>query len=294
MSHFKTLILLENPTDIESEVAEALAPFDENTEVPEYFRKCHCIGTVAFNEATEKAGAKFGTLNDLRKSFKNKKDKSDKVWKKHIKPYQEYRDSLIAKHPMKDKPDSACGFYVGDYWEQQAKEGKLDKDKLGQRYEDKLGCGGTGSYISTYNPDSKWDWWVIGGRWQGDLDPDYDYEKDERNWETCDLCNGTGDRKDLTPASWKKECGGCNGCHGKGTKIKWTLAPHEVGNIKLVSEILDYVPFAIVTPDGRWHEKGNMGWWGIVSDEQENWSAIAKRILQEHQSCVAVLCDLHI
>ena len=24
-----------------------------------------------------------------------------------------------------------------------------------------------GEPLSTYNPDSKWDWWVIGGRWDG-------------------------------------------------------------------------------------------------------------------------------
>ena len=32
----------------------------------------------------------------------------------------------------------------------------------------------------------------------------------------CTLCNGTGDRKDLEPPSWKKKCGGCNGCSGTG------------------------------------------------------------------------------
>lgn len=32
----------------------------------------------------------------------------------------------------------------------------------------------------------------------------------------CKLCQGTGDRKDLWPPEWKKECGGCNACHGSG------------------------------------------------------------------------------
>ena len=27
-----------------------------------------------------------------------------------------------------------------------------------------------GNLLSTYNPDSKWDWWVVGGRWDGHLD----------------------------------------------------------------------------------------------------------------------------
>lgn len=293
MSHYTTLVLLKNPDgeDIEELVAESLAPFNENMEVAPYMAKCHCIGRVAKDEARKAAEQKFGTINDFRKSFKGD---GDKEWQEHIRPFLEYENSLIKKHPMKDKPDPTCGFYIGEYWESQVREGKLDKKKLGQRYEDGSGCGGTGSYVSTYNPNSKWDWYVIGGRWQGDLDPDYDRIKDESNYSVCEYCNGTGDRPDLSPPEWKEKCHGCNVCHGTGKSLNFTLVAHDEGNIKPVSEILDYVPFAMVTPDGRWHEKGNMGWWAIVTDEEENWPNIAKRILQEHQSCIAVLCDLHI
>jgi hypothetical protein len=269
MSHFTTLVLLKNPEDIEEEVAVALAPFDENIEVAEYERDCHCIGQVAEREAREKAIAKFGSINDLRKSFKGE---TDEEWKEHIKPYTEYLDKLKSQHPMKDKPDPECGFYLGEYWESEVETGKLDKNMLGQRYEDGSGCGGTGRYFTTYNPNSKWDWYEIGGRWQGDLDPNYERIKDERNYKTCK----------------------CNVCHGTGKALKFQLAPHDEGNIRPVSEILDYCPFAILTPDGHWCEKGEIGWWGIVTDEEDNWPAIAKRILQENQNCIAVLCDLHI
>jgi hypothetical protein len=262
MSHSTVLVLLQNPNgeDVKELVAEALAPFDENKDVPMYQKDCYCIGSVAREEADEKAGKKFGTIVDLRKSFKNKKDKSDAAWQEHIKPYVEYRDSLIASHPDKDKPDPECGFYTKDY--------HPDGHKIGERFGDGSGCGGTGKYLTTYNPQSKWDWYVIGGRWQGDLDPDYDRVKDDRNYSVCRYCKGTGDRPDLTPPEWKKECGGCNSCHGTGKSMNWTLAPHDEGNIKPVCDILVYVPFAILTPDGRWHERGKMGWWGLVIDEE--------------------------
>ena len=32
--------------------------------------------------------------------------------------------------------------------------------------------------------------------------------------------------------------------------------------------------YAVVTPDGEWHEKGSMGWWGCSSetaDEAKDW-----------------------
>jgi hypothetical protein len=28
-------------------------------------------------------------------------------------------------------------------------------------------CHGAGVRTTTYNPNSKWDWWVVGGRWHG-------------------------------------------------------------------------------------------------------------------------------
>jgi len=51
-----------------------------------------------------------------------------------------------------------------------------------------------------------------------------EYEKNYETWrksvpdETCSLCNGTGNRHDLKPEEWKRECNGCNGCNGTGKK----------------------------------------------------------------------------
>lgn len=49
----------------------------------------------------------------------------------------------------------------------------------------------------------------------------------------CRYCKGTGDRKDLEPPSWKKECGGCNACHGSG-KVEVNSAgyPFSEDNVK--------------------------------------------------------------
>jgi hypothetical protein len=30
--------------------------------------------------------------------------------------------------------------------------------------------------------------------------------------------------------------------------------------------------FAVITPDGKWYEKGQMGWWAVVSNEEEDWN----------------------
>lgn len=66
-----------------------------------------------------------------------------------------------------------------------------------------------------------WDWYQIGGRWKGEHDPTYHIDKDPANFETCDLCGGTGKRKDIEVAN------GCNRCGGTGTAMKW---PTQWGN----------------------------------------------------------------
>lgn len=46
------------------------------------------------------------------------------------------------------------------------------------------------------NPNKKWDWWVIGGRYTGRMGT-YDPEKDPHNYEPCIYCGGTGTRSDF-------------------------------------------------------------------------------------------------
>lgn len=80
-----------------------------------------------------------------------------------------------------------------------------------------------------------WDWWIIGGRYTGAHTPGYDPEMDERNIETCNLCNGTGFRRDGVAKQFLESdpsytCNGCgtlkdgkwtHGPHGPGKKVKW-------------------------------------------------------------------------
>jgi len=76
-----------------------------------------------------------------------------------------------------------------------------------------LYCQGTG--VSHFNPDGKWDWWRIGGRYDG--------------WITDTEVSGDG----------------FNFSH-EHESLKLNSRP--------VAELLDKIPCAIVTPDGEWHE----------------------------------------
>lgn len=202
------------------------------------------------------------------------------------------------------------------------------------------------------NPNAKWDWWSVGGRWTGYFKPNYDPDTDERNQETCFLCKGSGKREDM-PEQEK-----CNGCNGTGTRAKWPTqwakveedqvqfkdipfaalraekeqkAAEKYDKVASIVDGREYktfeqlrelhgagntdkardeywaqpvvrdvsaaravyfgegpedvvgedratyikkrgdtagVPFAIVD-QGKWYEKGEMGWWAVVSNEKD-------------------------
>lgn len=121
---------------------------------------------------------------------------------------------------------------------------------------------------STYwhNPQGKWDWWQVGGRWTG-VWSDYDPQTDPANIEPCFLCHGTGMRNDPLGLQQRQQDPGytCNGCQGKGVALKWpTDYRPEAGDIVPVAYCLDTpgvrIPFAVVVPDGGWHEKETWVW----------------------------------
>ncbi len=115
-----------------------------------------------------------------------------------------------------------------------------------------------GEPISTYNPASKWDWYRIGGRWDG--------------W-------ATGNEK---PSHRGYNFG----------------PEHEsvANNLAATEQALQrgIIPHAIVTPDGQWHERGKMGWFAVLITENDDWDAQAKDILACHPGQHLLILDAHI
>jgi hypothetical protein len=105
-----------------------------------------------------------------------------------------------------------------------------------------------GEPVSTCNPDSKWDWYVIGGRWDGWIN-----DRDAS-------CECLADNTALTEESIAR----------------------------------DKIPHAIITPDGVWHERGQMGWWATLLTENENWDQEAKALLAQYPGHRVVLVDAHV
>lgn len=84
--------------------------------------------------------------------------------------------------------------------------------------------------LSTYNPDAKWDWYVIGGRWSEYL---YLKERDEE-----------GERLTADYAYFDE--------------VDWDYMIE-----------MNRTPFCFVDWDGDWHEKGEMGWFAMTKNEKD-------------------------
>ncbi len=58
----------------------------------------------------------------------------------------------------------------------------------------------------------------------------------------------------------------------------------------------EHTPFAFLTPDCEWIERGKMGWFGMIRDEKDtdDWNKIAREIYEKYAGCMAVVVDCHI
>ena len=176
-----------------------------------------------------------------------------------VEPYVEFtREEAIAyarKHykSVADMSDDRCYAYM-------AEDYKTDAE---------------GNLLSTYNPKSKWDWWTEGGRWADMLKVD---GKKVDSARVADI--------DFTPDPLEYEA---------ALRYWDVVVEHQEKRpgeeyVSLYGEqyYLDYYgdretyarymtqfsTYAVVTPDGEWHEKGSMGWWGFSSetpDEAKDW-----------------------
>jgi hypothetical protein len=132
-----------------------------------------------------------------------------------------------------------------------------------------------------------WDWFQIGGRWSG-LFSGYDPDTDPKNIKTCELCGGTGTRRDMRVAN------GCNGCEGKGRRPVWpTERVEHDGDVLTTAEALaqltpERVPYAIAT-NGKCSETESWNGKDFVKNPEHE--ATVRMMLAQPGRCVVV--DYH-
>lgn len=174
-------------------------------------------------------------------------------------------------------------------------------------------CKGTGAYTFARNPKAKWDYHIIGGRWDGSLNKNnVKARNNPENHKPCDTCKG---EKQVKVENEKSEKFGqmvdCFWCNGDGWRVDgaklekfWEKDSQNITTVDYVIEARasrepgkwDYSCFSILTPDGTWHERGRMGWFGCVSDEKDRelWENAVSERLEENRGKSLVIVDVHI
>jgi hypothetical protein len=289
MSHFCGLVILTPEYAKSNGLDDALAKYDEGLEYPEY-----CKGEVsdydkvqfldfylvkketAANKLDELAWMrKFVNFMRGKKGFITKKDFYEQYPRAQKDGYRPYFNHLVwenkekyAEFYMRERYDickqfDKCYKKHGEDWN----GGTWRKNALG------VWCA-----YSTYNPDSKWDWYTVGGRWNNSI-------KLKEGKEFTNIC--MFGEIDFEPYP--------EDCYEDGED--WLGNPR-----KQLKEGYEWhystkdMPFCLII-DGVWYEKGEMGWWGMTSNEKESgeWQGEVAELLKNIPADAEVYnVDFHI
>lgn len=238
MSHFTVAVFTDGKTSVDS----LLAPYNENIPVPRYLykTKAELIASERQRIANYKESKYDPYLADpeayVAEQFDGKTELySYKYLTEEFPPQLKWTDEECYQHAILHS----------------------DREMIDPE---------TGDLYSTYNPDSKWDWYSIGGRWGCTLyakDEDGEYGWcDEAFVSNVDFAFMRQQLKEgLTPYQefmsgdtfFKKE-------------YLLSLYPDEETYIFKNTE---FSTFACITPDGKWWETGEMGWFACSSETPE-------------------------
>ena len=217
MSHFTVYVFGED-------VEELLAPYDENMEMSPY---------VAYTRAQA-----------IAESKRRIEDYKNGTYAEYLKDPDAYKERYGCS-----EEDAHIKYLKNEFPKHLEWTDDEHYEDMAQWYKENDMIDDDGNLLSTYNPNSKWDWWSVGGRWQGCLN--------------------------LTTGHKVNEA--------QVYEVDWDATP---------------LPFAFITPDGEWHERGEMGWWACVSNEKDKdaWETEyrnAVKALADEDICVTVV-DCHI
>lgn len=147
--------------------------------------------------------------------------------------------------------------------------------------------------LSTYNPNSKWDYWCVGGRWENYLKlidgtrANVAKVSDLRMWQTeqeREDLKQTFERYTTTPGEGAYFQQYYLEQYGDADTYADSLAPHRTR--------------CVITPDGVWHEVGSMWWWGFSSESREDiieWNKnYEKNFIEPYMDYYVTVVDCHI
>ena len=253
MSHFCGLVIMTPEYAENNGFEDSLEKYNENMEYEPYVRgEVSDYEKVRFLEYYNKDKVNedaiknefADTYTDVEgfQSFEDFKNECG------IDDRNRYAHTLVYDHK-----EEYCKFFIekfpelfADFDKQYEEHGEDWND-----YQWKKNDDGVWEEWSTYNPDSKYDWYSLGGRWGKSIKT--------KSGEFVDECFlDEIDWSPFKPEDYEEEA-----------KKDWSGKEYHP-----LKENVQYhytendVPFCLII-DGVWYERGKMGWWACVSDEKE-------------------------
>ena len=152
------------------------------------------------------------------------------------------------------------------------------------------------------NPNRKWDWYQVGGRWKellklkdgsfanqakvSDLDLSIDeesYNHASRFWEVV------VENSPISPLENPEDF---------FNLYKREYYIDQFGSKEVYAlNYATFQTFAVITSEGKWFEKGEMGWWGVDSstnDSRKEYNQIFNEVLEANGNSFITVVDCHI
>jgi hypothetical protein len=183
-------------------------------------------------------------------------------------------------------------------YEQSYLNAQTDEDFYNLEHEYYNTYNENGDELSTYNPQSKWDWWVIGGRWSKennilqikdfvlyDTPTDQQIEHYKKCWEYLN--------NEIEVENPFKEFGYELGM------FKKEYLKEKYGSLEnLIKSKISNLPYSFVDENG-WYEQGKMGWFGMDNATKESidgYTKFAENYFRDikNQDKYIVFVDCHI
>lgn len=187
----------------------------------------------------------------------------------------------------------------------------------------------TGKPGRWYNPNARWDWYCVGGRWRGQLkllegktgrygsDCTSDEQEMLPNLQRCfqprrcdsarvQDCDFSQDQEAYKKAIrfWEVAVEGKPRTAEEKDAFFGIFLPkyyiQQYGTRENYAKHQSiFLPYAYLTPDGEWHETGRMGWWGLddaTAESREKFRESFETFLEEAkaQNLLITIVDCHI
>lgn len=264
MTHFNVALITEHPDE---DPEPYFAPYDENAEDDEF---------LEFEDRTQEVLDEW--RNDSEKHIEYPDGSRKRLWSLPHGEQEKIEEGAkkglwkIVDVPVKELYDSPSD-YAESY------HGYNAYEENGQvRF---------GYYT---NPDGYWDYWVPME------------EALVVNGEKVESCR-CSEVEDGMRCSREKAEGMWEAFEKKNVDFMVALAnakSYEASETKeeFVAARTAFSTYAVITPDGEWHQPGRMGWFGMSGETGEDWNTWAtsyrERFLEQYADCHIRLFDCHI